>query len=240
MLSQKKILFIGTDTRILSSFDDSTESEVISSVQFLDTVLFAFMPNLIICNSVYDIDPLVIRRNPKLTFVPVLVLAERIQDLTNFEKLLQAPHVLLCNQSVFPNRKFIARLESVIKDPSQMLGTKTAAVVKRALLIINRMMGQHLTRDAIAGQTGTNRDYLSRVFRREMGMELWTYVNSCRLSEGRNLLLTTGLSIKEIALSLGFTDDAYFNRLFAKEFSLTPGQFRSGNGTAFPPAMPSA
>ncbi len=229
MLAKKKILFIGSDTSLLASFAESASAEVISSVSFIDTILFSFVPDLIICSSVYDINPLVIRENKKLTFVPILILAEHIQELTSFEKILRSPRTLVCSRTVAEHPLFLARIESIVKEPESILGAKSGATVKKALLCIDRNLEKKLTRDFISDYCGANCDYLSRIFKAEMCMDLWTYITYRRLCEGKNILLTTGLSIKETALSLGFADDAYFNRLFAKEFKVSPGQFRKGH-----------
>ncbi len=41
------------------------------------------------------------------------------------------------------------------------------------------------------------------------------------------MLVTTGLSVKEIAYILGFTDNSYFNRLFKKTTGRTPLDYRN-------------
>jgi len=75
---------------------------------------------------------------------------------------------------------------------------------------------------------GTSEDYLSKIFRAEMGLLLWDYLTLTRLHEAGHLLSQTGLSVSEVAARTGFEDPAYFNRIFKKHFGQPPGQFRKG------------
>jgi AraC-like DNA-binding protein len=45
--------------------------------------------------------------------------------------------------------------------------------------------------------------------------------------ESKRLLVHTTMTVKEIAYSLNYEDDAYFNRFFTKHTGLSPVSFRS-------------
>ncbi len=226
MPSKRKIIFIGTSSSLLPIYAQYYDTEVISSVRFLDTLLFNFIPDMIIFDSVYDIEMRPIRRNEKLSFVPVLILAENLNDLNNFLELSQVPRVLLCNTAVVQNEKIIRHIQDVIERKQKILPARTGKIVKQSILYINKNISEKITREAIASYSGVAEDYLSRIFHKEMGLALWDYVNDYRLCEAKNLLLETAFSIKEIAYKVGFEDPAYFNRLFTKRFNQAPGKFR--------------
>ena len=63
----KRILIVGTDTNAVHAFSMDFEIELVSSVSFIDTVLFSFMPDIIVLDSMYDADIRSIRENPKLS-----------------------------------------------------------------------------------------------------------------------------------------------------------------------------
>jgi len=46
------------------------------------------------------------------------------------------------------------------------------------------------------------------------------------MQEARKLLLSSELSVAEIAYKLNFKDNSYFNKVFRQEIGLTPGRFR--------------
>jgi AraC-like DNA-binding protein len=52
------------------------------------------------------------------------------------------------------------------------------------------------------------------------------YVNSIRLQNAARLLESSRLQIKDIAISSGFDDVAYFSKLFKKSFGASPSQYR--------------
>ena len=69
-------------------------------------------------------------------------------------------------------------------------------------------------------------NYLSRVFRRDTGITPWQYLNRYRVVQAQKLLLTSELSVTEVAQHVGFNDPAYFVRVFHKETGKAPRQYR--------------
>ena len=50
--------------------------------------------------------------------------------------------------------------------------------------------------------------------------------NKMRLRKAAELLVNTGLSVKEIASRSGWEDEYYFSRQFKMNYHLSPGQYR--------------
>ena len=67
---------------------------------------------------------------------------------------------------------------------------------------------------------------LSRLFKNQVGIGFAEYVNSKRLEYARDLLLTTTLSIREVALQSGYASESYFGRLFKATYGTSPSAFR--------------
>lgn len=67
---------------------------------------------------------------------------------------------------------------------------------------------------------------LSRLFKNQVGIGFAEYVNSKRLEYARDLLLTTSLSIREVALQSGYASESYFGRLFKATYGTSPSAFR--------------
>lgn len=79
----------------------------------------------------------------------------------------------------------------------------------------------------IASQFNINKDYMARLFKRVTGTTIKTYINQSKINLARYLLLTSDLSVAEIAQRCFFYDYKYFFRLFKKETSLTPLKYRN-------------
>jgi AraC family transcriptional activator of pobA len=68
--------------------------------------------------------------------------------------------------------------------------------------------------------------YLGDVLRLHTGQNAQQYLHYALLEKAKGLLLSTSLSIREAAFSLGFENPSYFSRLFKQKTGLTPAEFR--------------
>lgn len=75
---------------------------------------------------------------------------------------------------------------------------------------------------------GCSYDHAARSFRAAYGMTPLDYVAQQRLAAAEALLADTDLSVREVALRLGFIDAAYFGRLFRRHRGCTPEAWRRG------------
>lgn len=71
-----------------------------------------------------------------------------------------------------------------------------------------------------------DRTYLFRLFKKDTGMSVLDYINKCRIDKAVIMLLDTHISIKDVAHSVGFSDQMYFSKVFKKIKGTTPTQYR--------------
>ncbi|MDR2083764.1 MAG: helix-turn-helix transcriptional regulator [Bacteroidales bacterium] len=81
----------------------------------------------------------------------------------------------------------------------------------------------------IASELAMSTNYLSDLLRSLTGMNIQQHIHAGLIERAKSLLLTTNLSINEIAFSLGFEYPQYFNRLFKNKTGKTPVEFRNIN-----------
>lgn len=67
-----------------------------------------------------------------------------------------------------------------------------------------------------------------KLFRRETGESPKRFLNKLRMNKATHLLRYTTVSVKEVALSCGFSSDHYFHPAFFKEYGRSPSAFRKG------------
>lgn len=84
----------------------------------------------------------------------------------------------------------------------------------------------------IAASCYLNKFYLSHLFTEIQGMSIGKYIQTLRLNEARKRLCETKDPVSIIARSVGFNDTGYFCRIFKKEFSVTPLQYRNRFGAS--------
>lgn len=72
-------------------------------------------------------------------------------------------------------------------------------------------------------------NYLSDLLKKETGMNAQDRIHCYLIEEAKNLLLSSNMSISELAFSLGFEYPQYFSRLFKSKTGMTPLKFRHLN-----------
>lgn len=79
----------------------------------------------------------------------------------------------------------------------------------------------------VAGSSHMAANSFHRLFKREMGITPFHYMERKRLDEARRLLGDGRLSVKEVAGLSGYENPLYFSRVFRRHFGLPPSDFRS-------------
>ncbi|CAM4499974.1 MAG: response regulator [Paenibacillus macerans] len=96
---------------------------------------------------------------------------------------------------------------------------------------IKDYIGQHLASDlslnALGRATGFNPSYLSRIFKRDVGIGLHDYITRRRMELARSLLTHTKMKIYEVAQKCGYDNTNYFIRIFKLTVGLTPQEYRN-------------
>lgn len=96
---------------------------------------------------------------------------------------------------------------------------------------IRARFAESLTLGEVAVVAEVHPVHLATVFRRHHGCTVGEYVRRRRVEVASGLLRTSA-SLVEIALAVGFADQAHFCRTFKQLTGLTPGEFRAQPGTA--------
>lgn len=98
--------------------------------------------------------------------------------------------------------------------------------VTEAKRLVGQRIEQNPTVEEIASEIGVSREYLSRVFRTEMGKSIKDYFKEERLLCACRLLKGTDLSVKQIAFRMCFSSSANFTRFFSSAMGIPPLAFR--------------
>ena len=77
-----------------------------------------------------------------------------------------------------------------------------------------------------AGALAVSPDRLGSAVRRATGLSPKGYLLRALFSEACELLANTGMPVGQIAFRLGFSDQGYFTRLFARQVGTSPGRYR--------------
>lgn len=102
-------------------------------------------------------------------------------------------------------------------------------LIQRSMDFINANFADITETDA-AANVNLSYSYYSKLFRRVVGKNFHDYLTTVRINEAERLLLSTDLSVTEIALTSGFATSSHFIETFRKVKHLTPKQYRMNWG----------
>lgn len=96
--------------------------------------------------------------------------------------------------------------------------------IRNCIKYINENLSKKIKVSDIAKFCGISADYLSQIFKKEIGENLSSYIVRQKLEKAKSLLLN-GISSKEICLEIGFSSQAYFVTLFKRYYNMTPSDY---------------
>ena len=91
---------------------------------------------------------------------------------------------------------------------------------------IHEHFGSKIGLEDIAEAGQVSKSTCIRLFHKYTGKSPIDFLNNYRLKMSAEKLVTTSEQITEIAYACGFGQPSYFNRLFLKEYNMTPNQYR--------------
>ncbi|MDU6038917.1 MAG: response regulator [Clostridium butyricum] len=91
---------------------------------------------------------------------------------------------------------------------------------------VNTHYSEDINRDTIAEVVRLNSDYTARLFKKEMGTSLVNYIIQKRISVAKHLLQNTNFPVNSVSDKVGYGNYSYFTKLFKKETSFTPIDYR--------------
>jgi YesN/AraC family two-component response regulator len=106
-------------------------------------------------------------------------------------------------------------------------------MIREAVTYIRFNIDQPLSLNRLADTLGVHPSYLSRAFKKALGMTLIDYINKLRIEEAKYVLDHSNKSIAEAALSVGYNDPNYFSKVFHKLEHVTPHEYRKRKKVAF-------
>ncbi|MEM6721584.1 MAG: AraC family transcriptional regulator [Bacteroidota bacterium] len=139
----------------------------------------------------------------------VLFLEESLQDLMSSVLMMEA--------------EFQSKITSIpVKKNSYKKELFQRLLIAKNFIHDN--MQQQIQLQDIAAASNLSSFYMHRLFRHVFGCSPTVYLEQLRMKVAQERLFTNR-SVKEVAFSVGYTDEAYFSRRFKKCFGMAPKHF---------------
>ncbi len=98
-------------------------------------------------------------------------------------------------------------------------------VIEQTLSYINKNLSEELTLEKISEQANFSPIYFHKLFKASTGKNLHEYVEEQRLQKAIELLISTEMTLTQIAYECGFSSQSYFSYAFKKKMKLTPREY---------------
>lgn len=121
----------------------------------------------------------------------------------------------------------LTQLDREITQKQNRASAPCCKTTSDALKFVNENYAKEITLEDIAGFLEVSPSYLSKIFKKDTGMNLTQYVNSLRIQHAKRLLETTNKRVYEIAQETGFQSTAYFCRIFKKLEHVTCAEYQT-------------
>ncbi len=109
---------------------------------------------------------------------------------------------------------------------SQVENQSSRQVILDAAAFIRRHYQDSLCLDLLVEQACLSKSYFLRLFRQYMGTTPYNYLLGYRISQAKELLLTTSLSVGAVASHVGFANESTFSTRFSTMTGQSPLQYR--------------
>lgn len=118
-----------------------------------------------------------------------------------------------------------AYLEFLISD----VEVKDNFIVNKLLQHLHMNIESFMSLEKLADHLNITPEYACTCFKKHMGISLMKYSKKIKVDRAKILLLTTNMSILDIAFTLGFYDQSHFSKTFKYFEGVSPSKFRNTN-----------
>ncbi|WP_150265108.1 helix-turn-helix domain-containing protein [Paenibacillus tepidiphilus] len=120
----------------------------------------------------------------------------------------------------------LQRLSQVLAERSVKERNPMNEIVK----YIEQNYQSELSLQEVAGKFFVSREYVSRKFKQELGINFSDYIVQVRIEKAKLLLQNPNLKLAQIAEMVGVHDVKYFSKVFKKQTGVTPKEYRGRVG----------
>lgn len=129
--------------------------------------------------------------------------------------------VLTLEEALWQCRKRKADREEKNEDSARL-----SLIREKIESYIRAHYSENLSMQDVAQAMNYSETHFCRLFKSCFKVNFSVYLNEFRVEQAKHMLLSTSLSVKEIALNCGYRDTSYFIRVFKRFTDTTPMDYR--------------
>ena len=120
----------------------------------------------------------------------------------------------------------IVKMVDILFDKMNIKGKLSDGGMKSVIDYIERNLKRGISLEDVANHVNISTYYLSKIFKKEMGVNFITYVTDRKMDLAKEMLVNTDIPVLNIALDLAYNEANYFSKAFKKKTGLTPSEYR--------------
>jgi AraC-like DNA-binding protein len=180
--------------------------------------------------SIFERDPALFRRKDTTDIPTRLIIAgsdEMWPALVTPPKRMSGTWQNTLNTALHtrPRLDLVAGMRQPTPAPRARGGLRPGAM-RRVREYVDTHLSESIDLAELAGIAGMSVFHFARQFKQSAGVTPHAFLVQKRVERGRDMLNRTDLSLSEIAIAAGFSDQSHFARHFRQIVGMTPGQFR--------------
>lgn len=120
----------------------------------------------------------------------------------------------------------VVRMVDILFDKMNLKGKLSDNGMSSVVDYIERNLKKGISLEDVANHVNISTYYLSKIFKKEMGVNFITYVTDRKMDLAKEMLVNTEIPVLNIALDLAYNEANYFSKAFKKKTGLTPSEYR--------------
>lgn len=162
----------------------------------------------------------------ELLFIIDKNLPYKLKELDELKQVLILS-ILKINNKDELRTQFIVYLSDLAKEIQNQRKGDIYGIIPMVLDYLNKNYYHDISLNDVAKSVNLSYNYLSKVFKDEIGKSFIDYLTELRIDKSMKLLANENISIKEICQKNGYNDPNYYAKAFKKITGMTPTEYRT-------------
>ena len=122
--------------------------------------------------------------------------------------------------------RFVDLTAQMLENCRQFVQNRENNVIRQAKNFVAQHYAESISLTQVAKHVCLSTSYFSTLFKTETGVGFVEYLQHIRIEQAKKLLKTSKMRIADIAEKVGYRDIKFFNKIFVKETTVTPSEYR--------------
>ena len=99
-------------------------------------------------------------------------------------------------------------------------------LINKIAQYIREHLDEDISLNLLSDKFALNAQYISQLFKNQIGVNFLSYLTSIRMQKAKSLLLSSAKTIVEVSQAVGYNDYRVFTKVFKKHVGVSPSQYR--------------